>query len=96
MSLLSPHDLELVLTNRPEYQDAKQLLWLDWDEDPNQLYHHQVAPAVVRLARALQHTGLIQGRVNLTDYRAVSQLVGMHALWFSNGAKAELLKPFEA
>lgn len=95
MKLLPPHQLQAVLDQTREYKQAKQLLSLDWDEEPNMLYHQQVEPPVVILARALQETGLIKGRVALDDYRSVSQLVGRHAQWFSANAKRELLKPFE-
>ena len=47
------------------------------------------------MARALQQSDLIQGRIKLDNYQAVSQLVGMHDRWFSAAAKRELLRPFE-
>jgi hypothetical protein len=95
MNLLPPHDLQLVLENSQEYQQAKKLLWLDWDEEPNQLYHNPVTPTVVHLARMLQQAGLVRGRVDLANYREVGQMVGQHPRWFSATAKNELLKPFE-
>ncbi|MCI5812960.1 MAG: hypothetical protein SO061_06550 [Limosilactobacillus coleohominis] len=95
MKLIPPHQLQKILDNDLEYQQAKKLLWLNWDEDPNMLYHQMIEPDVVALARSLQSTGLINGRVNLADYRSVSQLVGQHDHWFSSNAKKELLKPFE-
>lgn len=95
MALLPPHQLQHVLDHDREYRQACKLLQLDWDEEPNMLYHQRVEPSVVRLARALQTTGLIAGRVDLSDYRSVSQMVGQHSRWFSPNAKNELLKPFE-
>lgn len=95
MKLLLPDQLQKILDNDLEYQQAKRLLWLNWDEDPNMLYHQMVEPPVVELARALQSAGLMHGRVDLFNYRAVSQLVGQHDHWFSLNAKRELLRPFE-
>ncbi|WP_251545858.1 hypothetical protein [Limosilactobacillus caecicola] len=95
MKLLPPQELQMVLDQSPEYRQARKLLRLDIDEDPNRLYHQPVNALTVRLARTLQTSNLIQGRVDLSDYRSVSQLVGQHDRWFSGDAKRELLKPFE-
>lgn len=95
MKLLRPAELQLALDNSQEFQQAKKLLWLNWDEDPNSLYHHPVEPNVVRLARSLQAAGMITGRVHLDNYREVSQMIGHHDRWFSSRAKQELLAPFE-
>ncbi|WP_295728829.1 hypothetical protein [uncultured Limosilactobacillus sp.] len=95
MKLLAPNYLQLAMENTSEYQMAKKLLYLDWPEDPNQLFHNQVTPAIVKFARALQESKLIRGRIDLGDYQAVSQLVGMHDRWFSLEARHELLKRFE-
>ncbi|EEU29682.1 hypothetical protein HMPREF0501_01476 [Limosilactobacillus coleohominis 101-4-CHN] len=95
MTLLAPRYLQMVMENDIEYQQAKKLLWLDWDEEPNQLYQNPVTTSVVQMARALQQSDLIQGRIKLDNYQAVSQLVGMHDRWFAAAAKRELLRPFE-
>ena len=57
MKLIPPHQLQKILDNDLEYQQAKKLLWLNWDEDPNMLYHQMIEPDVVSLARSLQSTG---------------------------------------
>ena len=95
MTLLAPRYLQMVMENDIEYRQAKKLLWLDWDEEPNQLYQNPVTTSVVQMALALQQSDLIQGRIKLDNYQAVSQLVGMHDRWFSAAAKRELLRPFE-
>ena len=91
MTLLAPRYLQMVMENDIEYRQAKKLLWLDWDEEPNQLYQNPVTTSVVQMARALQQSDLIQGRIKLDNYQAV----GMHDRWFSAAAKRELLRPFE-
>lgn len=94
MKLLPPQYLQHVLNNDQEYQQAQKLLSMDWNEEPNALYHQQAEPSVVQLARSLQSTGLVKGRVDLSDYQSVSKLVGQHDRWFSPNAKRELLRPF--
>lgn len=95
MKLLKPAELQMALDNSPEFQQAQQLLWLNWDEDPNVLYHNPVEPSVVRLARSLQEAGVVSRQVRLDNYREVSQMIGHHDRWFSARAKQELLAPFD-
>ena len=56
MTLLAPRYLQMVMENDIEYRQAKKLLWLDWDEEPNQLYQNPVTTSVVQMARALQQS----------------------------------------
>ncbi len=76
--LLGPQYLIEALTHSPEYERACQLLWLNWNEDPNALYRHPVEPEDVRFARALQDSQLVRGRLDLGNYRDVSQLLAHH------------------
>ncbi|KRN58518.1 hypothetical protein [Limosilactobacillus secaliphilus] len=92
--LLGPQYLIEALTHSPEYERACQLLWLNWNEDPNALYRHPVEPEDVRFARALQDSQLVRGRLDLGNYRDVSQLLAHHGRWFSNNGRDELLAPF--
>lgn len=95
MKLLPPQILQAAIDNSATFKKAKKLLWLNWDEDPNMLYHNQVEPDIVEMARILQQTGVIKGRVDLSDYRAVSQMLAQHSYWFSQNGKAALLSPFD-
>lgn len=95
MKLMQPQELQMALDHDPVFEQARKLLWLDWDEDPNTLYQHPVEPQIVKMARSLQSAGVVSGRVHLDNYRDVSQMIGHHDRWFSARAKQELLSPFE-
>ena len=93
--LLKPAVMQTVLTHDRRYIRAVGLLNGNWDPDDQPIYRDLLAASDVVLARQLQQATLIHGRVNLTDYQSVSQLLNRHPQWFSAGAQQALLKPFQ-
>lgn len=95
MTILNPQAMQKVLTHSPEYRRAVGLLNERWDPDSQPIYRDVLQAADVYFARQLQVGGLISGKVDLGDYRAVNQLLMRHDQWFSTGARNALLAPFQ-
>lgn len=93
-TILNPQAMQKVLTHSKEYQRAVGLLNKQWDPDEQALFRNVLQAADVQFARQLQIAGLIKGRVNLSDYQAVNQLLMQHDDWFSPSAHQTLLAPF--
>lgn len=94
-TMLNPEAMQKVLLHSKEYQRAVGLLNQNWDPDSQPIYRDVLQAADVYFARQLQVAGLIHGRVDLGDYRAVNQLLMQHDQWFSESARQALLAPFQ-
>ena len=94
-TILNPRAMQHVLTHSQEYQRAVGLLNENWDPDDQPIYCNVLEAADVHIARQLQLAGLIGGRVDLNNYRAVNQLIMRHDQWFSPSARQALLAPFQ-
>lgn len=92
--LLPPETMLAVLTHGRDYVRAAALLNLEWEPDQQPIYRDVLERQDVTLARQLQRVDLVPGRIDLADYRAVSQLLIDHAQWFAASARQELLRPF--
>lgn len=93
--LLKPTVMKAALTHDQAYVRAVGLLNENWDPDGQPIYRNVFEAGDVGVARQLQQSGLITGKVNLADYQAVSQLLVRHPQWFSAGSRQALLKPFQ-
>lgn len=92
--ILNPQAMHKVLTHSKEYQRAVGLLNLCWDPDEQPVFRNVLQSADVQFARQLQIAGLIKGKVDLSNYQAVNQLLMQHDLWFAESARQTLLAPF--
>lgn len=93
--LLKPMVMKSVLTHDQNYVRAIGLLNENWDPDDQPIYRNVFEAGDVGIARQLQNAGLVNGKVNLADYQAVSQLLARHPQWFSAGSRQALLRPFQ-
>lgn len=93
--LLPPETMRAVLTHSRDYVRAAALVNEEWTPDEQPLYRDALGSQDVILARQLQSGGLLPGRVDLGNYRAVNQLLIDHQQWFAASARQELLRPFQ-
>lgn len=93
--LLPPTAMLAVLTHSKDYVRAAALLNEEWEPDSQPIYRDVLAARDVVFARQLQRGGLLSGRVDLSDYRAVNQLIIDHDQWLGASARQELLRPFQ-
>lgn len=93
-TILNPQAMQKVLTHSKEYQRAVGLLNKRWDPDEQPIFRNVLQAADVQFARQLQIAGLVKGRVDLSNYQAVNQLLMQHDDWFAASARKTLLAPF--
>ena len=82
--------MQKVLTHSKEYERAIGLLNKRWDPDEQPIFRNVLQSADVQFARQLQ----IKGKVDLSSYQEVNQLMMQHDSWFSESARKTLLSPF--
>ena len=93
--LLRPAVLKSVLVHDQTYIRAVGLLNENWDPDSQPIYRNVLGKSTVAVARQLQRAGLVVGKTDLTDYRAVSQLLARYPDWFAPSGRQALLRPFQ-
>ena len=93
-TILNPQAMQKVLTHSKEYERAIGLLNKRWDPDEQPIFRNVLQSADVQFARQLQIAGLIKGKVDLSSYQEVNQLMMQHDSWFSESARKTLLSPF--
>lgn len=92
--LLKPALMKAVLIHDQDYQRAVGLLNENWDPDDQPIYRDVLEARDITFARRLQRSGLVPGKVNLSDYQSANQLLVRHPQWFSAGSRQALLTPF--
>ena len=93
-TILNRQAMQKVLTHSKEYERAIDLLNKRWDPDEQPIFRNVLQSADVQFARQLQIAGLIKGKVDLSSYQEVNQLMMQHDSWFSESARKTLLSPF--
>lgn len=92
--LLKPALMKAVLIHDQDYQRAVGLLNENWDPDDQPIYRDVLEARDITFARRLQRSGLVPGKVDLSDYQSANQLLVRHPQWFSAGSQQALLTPF--
>lgn len=92
--LLKPALMKAVLIHDQDYQRAVGLLNENWDPDNQPIYRDVLEARDITFARRLQRSGLVPGKVDLSDYQSANQLLVRHPQWFSAGSRQALLTPF--
>jgi hypothetical protein len=92
--LLKPALMKAVLIHDQDYQRAVGLLNENWDPDDQPIYRDVLEARDITFARRLQRSGLVPGKVDLSDYQSANQLLVRHPQWFSAGSRQALLTPF--